>query len=95
MKVRKNGILETYPVELQAGTALAGQVVASQETSTIYDGTTALTPKFEIIDDAVSGNNTIVAAVASKKIRVISLALIVADDLTVRFEDGAGGGGGR
>lgn len=38
-----------------------------------------------------SGDNTIVAAVAGKKIRVLSFALVCASAVTVRFEDGAGG----
>lgn len=44
-----------------------------------------------VIDDATSGNNTIVDAVAGKKIRVYDVVLIAADAMTVRFESGAGG----
>lgn len=44
-----------------------------------------------IIDNATSGDNTIVAAVTGKKIRVISGLLISAGTVTVRFESGAGG----
>lgn len=76
---------------LQAGTALVGKISASQETSTLYNGTTALTPKFKVIDNATSGDNTIVAAVSSKKIRVLSCFFNVAADVTVRFESGASG----
>ena len=47
--------------------------------------------KSEPIDDAVSGDNTIVTAVAGKQICVVSIMLISAGDMTVRFEDGAGG----
>jgi hypothetical protein len=87
--VTKTGSVTT--ATLAAGTALAGIVSASSETSTVYNGTTALTPKFVIIDAATSGDNTILAAVASKKIRVLSLFLIAAGTTTVRFESGAGG----
>ena len=45
----------------------------------------------EIIDDATSGDNTIVAAVAGKKIRVHQLFIVSAGTVTVRFESGAGG----
>lgn len=45
----------------------------------------------EVIDDATSGNNTLVAAVAGKKIRVHNIVLISGGDMTVRFESGAGG----
>jgi hypothetical protein len=55
-----------------AGTNLIGKVSASHETSTIYNGTTALTPKFKVISCSSSGNNEIVAAVTGKKIRVLA-----------------------
>lgn len=76
---------------LAAGTNLIGRVSSSDETSTIYSGTTALTPKYAAIDAASSGDNTIVAAVTSKKIRVLSLFLVAAGTTTVRFESGASG----
>lgn len=57
---------------LAAGTNLIGRASASHETSTIYNGTTALTPKFKKIDCSSSGDNEIVAAVSGKKIRVLS-----------------------
>jgi hypothetical protein len=43
------------------------------------------------IDAADSGDNTLVAAVTGKKIKVLGLILIAADAVNVRFEDGAGG----
>lgn len=76
---------------LPAGTNLLGRVSSSDETSTIYNGTTALTPKFAIIDAATSGNNTLVAAVVSKKIRVHALFLVSAGTVNARFESGADG----
>lgn len=76
---------------LPAGTNLLGRVAASDESSTIYNGTTALTPKFAAIDAASSGDNTILAAVTSKKIRVVSLFVVSAGTTTVRFESGASG----
>lgn len=54
-------------------------------------GGTIVTPKFAIIDAATSGDNTLVAAVTSKKIRVLSLFLVSAGTVNVRFESGAGG----
>lgn len=38
-----------------------------------------------------SGDNTVVAAVAGKRIRVLSYMLVAAGAVTVRFESGAGG----
>jgi hypothetical protein len=61
------------------------------QTDAIMSDTTVLTPKFAVIDDAASGNNTLVAAVASKKIRVLSLFMVSAGTVNARFEDGAGG----
>jgi hypothetical protein len=69
----------------------ADGVSAALDTSQIMDGTTSLTPKYAVIDDASSGNNTIVAAVAAKKIRVLALFMVAGGDVDVRFEDGAGG----
>ena len=44
------------------------------------------------IDGATSGNNTLVAAVTGKKIRVLALtATMTGTAVTIRFEDGAGG----
>jgi len=77
---------------LPAGTNLLGRVSGSHETSTIYNGTTALTPKFAVISATTNGDNTIVSAVASKKIRVIGgLLMADGDDVDVRFESGASG----
>jgi hypothetical protein len=47
--------------------------------------------QYAIIDAATSGDNTIVAAVTAKKIRVHSLFLVAAGAVTARFESGAGG----
>lgn len=76
---------------LPAGTNLLGRVSASSETGTVYNGTTALTPKFAVINVASSGDNTIVAAVTDKKIRVLQMMLMAGGDVDVRFESGAGG----
>lgn len=44
-----------------------------------------------IIDGATSGNNTLVAAVAGKRIRVISLFAVASGAVVVRFESAADG----
>lgn len=76
---------------LPAGTNLLGKVSASAETSTMYDGTTALTPKFAAIAASSSGNNTLVAAVTSKKIRVLAYNLMGAGAVNAKFQSGASG----
>jgi hypothetical protein len=47
--------------------------------------------KYAAISGATSGNNTLVAAVTGKKIRVLAYTLISDSNVDVRFEDGAGG----
>lgn len=47
--------------------------------------------KYAAIDDASSGDNTLVAAVASRKLRVLSAFIVAAGTVNARFEDGAGG----
>lgn len=48
-------------------------------------------PLYAVIDDATSGNNTIVAAVAGRKIRVLSFFLVSAGTVLARFESDADG----
>jgi hypothetical protein len=50
---------------------MAGSLPASAETGTVFNGATALTPKFAIVTASSSGATTVVAAVTSKKIRVL------------------------
>lgn len=47
--------------------------------------------KHAAISASSSGDNTIVAAVTGKKIRVLSYVLIADSNVDVRFEDGASG----
>jgi hypothetical protein len=70
---------------IPAGTNLIGKVSASHETSTLYNGTTALTPKFAKISCSSSGNNEIVAAVTGKKIRVISWDVSPSDAVNFKW----------
>jgi hypothetical protein len=48
-------------------------------------------PQFGVIDDALSGDNAVVAAVTGKKIRVLGFFLVAAGAVTARWESGAGG----
>lgn len=76
---------------LPAGSNLVGRVSASAETSTVYNGTTAVTPVFAAISGSTSGDNTLVAADSTKKIRVFALSIVAASAVNVRFESAAGG----
>lgn len=71
--------------------ATQDNVGAKLATDAIMNGVTALTPKFAIIDAATSGDNTLIAAVADKKIRILSGMLVASSAVTVRFESGASG----
>jgi hypothetical protein len=78
-------------VALPAGTNLLGRASASAETSTVYNATTALTPKFAVIAASSSGNNTLVAAVGGAKIRVLAYNFIANGTVNAKFQSGAGG----
>lgn len=59
---------------------------------TIYQGTVGSVPKFAVIAAAGNGDNTLVAAVTGKKIRVLAGSLTMTGTaVTIRFESGAGG----
>jgi len=75
---------------LPAGTNLIGKVSASNETSTIYSGTTAVTPKFAAISASSNGNNTVVIA-GTNKIRVLGWNLMSSGTVNVKWQSGAGG----
>ena len=57
---------------------------ASAETSAVYNGNTALTPKFAKI--ALSATGTVVAAVGGKKIRVLAYVLTASGSLNAKFQ---------
>jgi len=75
----------TNPVGVAAGTNLIGKASAGNDTSTIYNGTTALTPKFAKIVASSSGDNSIVALVSGKKIRVLRWGLASNGTVNVKF----------
>lgn len=56
------------------------------------DATTPLLVKYAAVDAATSGDNTAVAAVTGKKIRVLACMLVMTGTaVTIRFESGVGG----
>lgn len=66
-------------------------VTACLESGQIMVAGVAVTPKFQPISASSSGNNTIVTAVSSKKIRVLSYSLVCAGSVNVKFQSGASG----
>lgn len=83
------GVQYVMPVN-EDGSGVAG---IAQESSSMTVAGASVTPKFAKIDAASAGDNTLVSAVASKKIRVTSLFLVNGhtSTQTVRFESGASG----
>lgn len=86
-----NNIGDVDVLTQPARAATTDTITAKLATDAIMNGTTALTPKFAIIDAATSGDNTIIAAVASKKIRVLACFMVASAAVTTRFESGAAG----
>ena len=92
--MRHRSVLVVLLVVLAGAVAFAQgpPTPAAAVTSPVYDGTSPLLPKFKIIDAATSGNNEIVAAVSSYKIRVLAAVFtMTGTSTTIRFESGADG----
>lgn len=66
-------------------------VQASVESNQMTAGGTVVTPKFATIAASSSGNNTLIAAVTSKKIRVLAAAFMSNGTVNAKFQSGAGG----
>ena len=67
------------------------QQVSILEGKSVACGSTPAIIKYAVVDDASSGDNTVIAAVSGKKIRVLSYTLVPTADVVARFESGAGG----
>lgn len=68
---------------ISAGTNTIGGVISQTSTSAAYDGTTACTIKRLSGVATASGANTILAAVAAKKFRVLALSLLATSTTAV------------
>lgn len=77
----------TQPVRARS----TDSITVAHNTDVVMNNLTALTPKFAVIDSATSGDNTVIAAVPTKKIRVLALFLVSAGTVNVRFESAASG----
>lgn len=79
------------------GTATDVQVSQPLPTQNTIDsnqmsaGGTIVTPKYALINTSSSGDTTLVAAVTSKKIRVVAYAFICSGTVGVKFQSGTGG----
>ena len=81
----QNTMANSAPVTI-ASNQSAVPATSGPDTSTIYNGTTSLTPKFATITASSSGASTLVAAVTSKKIRVISYVVVASAAVNIKFQ---------
>lgn len=61
------------------------------DTSTLYDGQTALIPQFAPISALEKGYNEVISGVEGKSIRVVSCFVMSGDHATISFYSGEGG----
>lgn len=71
--------------------AFATGPVVQSSVSAYCGGASNAQIKYAVVDDESSGDNTIITAVSSKRLRVLSYALVGAGAVNARFESGAGG----
>jgi hypothetical protein len=63
----------------------------SLESSSIYNGATALTPKWAVISCSSSGDNEIVALVSAKKLRVLSFMVSPSAAVNAKWQSSTAG----
>ena len=66
-------------------------VQATLDSNQMSTAGTIVTPKFAAIALSASGNTTVVAAVASKKLRVLALSMVANGTVNIKFQTGTGG----
>lgn len=84
---RTLGLVPPKPSQASDGSALvtlAGP--AYDATDAIFSGATSLTPKFALISTSANGASQVVAAVASRHIRVLSGFLVASAATNVKFQ---------
>jgi len=75
---------------LPSGANTIGVVISQPTTGVIFSGSTGVIPKFAAISTAASGDNTIVAAVAGKKLRVVKYTIVTASGVSAKFRTSSG-----
>ena len=85
-----NNIGDVDIASIAAGTNLIGKMACGGNDE-YYSGATALTVKWATVAASTSGDNTIVAAVSGKKIRVLQAELIANGTVNVKWQSGASG----
>ena len=67
------------------------RVVSALDSAAMQSGNDQVTPKFAVIAASSSGDNTLVSAVASKKIRVLSYVLVANAAVNAKFQSATAG----
>jgi hypothetical protein len=81
-----NNIGDVDVASIAAGTNLIGKVAAQHSTSAMSNGTTDVTPKFAKIDRATNADGAaVVNIVSAKKIRVLTLTMVSAGTVSVKW----------
>lgn len=78
------------PVQVDAAGRGSDSVAAADSTDAIMSLLTVLTPKFQKIVASTTGLTTIVAAVASRKIRVVRWSLVCSAAVNVKWQSQVG-----
>lgn len=81
-----NNIGDIDVATMPAAAVTTDAISAALQTNAIMNSLTALTPKFQKITASSSGATTIVSAVTSKKIRVLSWSLVVNAAVNVKWQ---------
>ncbi len=76
----------TQPARVKTSDSIS----VAADTASIMNGLTALTPKFATIAAASSGDNTLVALVGGKKIRVLAYNFMANGTVNAKFKSGGG-----
>lgn len=81
-----NNIGDMDVVTMPAADRTTDSIAVAHQTGALMSGLTVLTPKYQKITASSSGATTIVAAVTSKKIRVISWSLVCSAAVNVKWQ---------
>ena len=81
-----NGGLKTEVLSSIAAARTSDSISSALATDAIMNGLTALTPKYAAVTASASGATTVIAAVASKKLRILGGFLVCTSAVTVKFQ---------
>jgi hypothetical protein len=85
-----NPVPVSQAAPLPAGSNFLGSVAAGPSTGAVYNGATALTPKFAAIGTTAGGDTTLVAAVPGKKLRVLKYTVVTSAAVGLKFRSSSG-----